>query len=620
MNRRTGVLGLVFAVLAGCVLAGCVSPQARLQMAEDAEAKKDLSIRTIGDIAEIGAYNPIQASGIGLVTGLDGTGGTPDTPYRKQLEQHLRKQRIEHVKEILDSPDNALVLVTTFIKPGARVGDRFDVEIWLPPGSKATSLAGGTLQLCTLRDHQSSKALVPESVGSDHALQGHILAHARGPLIVGLGEGTTTEERKKALVWRGAASHIDFPYWLALRKDSSSSRALNAVAERLNFLFQQDPQRLAKMSQQTQLMFQLDDVAQQINHKVSGSADTHTAKAKPDHVELTVPYNYRLNPERFAYVTRMVPLADDADQLVRYKRRIQKLLVDPAEAIMAARRLEALGRDSLPPLRQGLTSEHPLVRFACAEALAYLADPSGTEELGQLAAHHPLLASGCVIALASLDEPGSRRRLNEMLSEGDPALRSTAFAMLRELAEHDSPEAGVKTPWGGPYREYLVRNLGGEQLNGSFWLHRVAPRSSRMVCFAADTRAEVVLFGEGIALNGSVRTLAGPAEEFVLTYESGSDKCVVSRISRQLGRRQTLCPPTLEDIIRAMAALGAEYSDVVDLLRKLDERQCLNCAARLNTAMPEVTLQMLVAAQRDGTLLRDDSGEAERRILSAAAC
>jgi hypothetical protein len=614
MYRRSLVLGLVFTILAGCV-----SPQARLQMAEDAEVKKDLSVRTIGDISEIGAFAPIQASGIALVTGLDGTGGTPDTPYRKQLEQLLRKQKVEHVKEILNSPNNAMVLVTTHIMPGARLGDRFDVEVWLPPGSKATSLAGGTLELCTLRNHESTKQLDAEYNGPDRALQGHIMAHARGALVVGLGDGTSTEERKKGLVWRGAICHIEYPYVLALKKDASSTRALNAVAERLNFLFQQDPQRLSRLSDQARQMFELDDVAQQINRKlITNPASTHIAKPLKEHVQLTVPINYRLNPERFAYVTRMVPLAEDAEQILRYKRRLQKLLADPAEAVMAARRLEALGRDSLPALRQCLTNEHPLVRFASAEALAYLADPSGIDELGKLAIHHPLLAGSCVMALASLDEPASRRRLSDLFNESDPALRSASFALLRQLAERDSVEPNAKTPWGGPYREYLIRNLGGEQLNGSFWLHRVAPKSARLVCFAADTRAEIVLFGDGIALTHGIRTMAGPTQEFVLAYEEGSDKCVISRISAQLGKRQTLCPPTLEDIIRTMATMGAEYSDVVDLLRKLDEKQCLNSQARLNTPMVEVSLPMLVEAQRDGTLLRDDAGEAERKVLSAA--
>jgi Flagellar P-ring protein len=617
MSRRIGVLGLVVAVLSGCV-----TPQTRMQMGEDAEVKKDLSVKTIGNIADIRVIGPVQVSGIALVTGLDGTGscGAPDNPYRKTLDQLLRKQRVEHVKELLDSPDNALVLVTAFLMPGARYGDRFDVEVTLPPGSRATSLAGGTLQLCALRNHDSTKSLNPSYDGADRALQGIVMAHAKGPVMVGLGDGTTASDTKKGRVWRGAASLIELNYFVELKKDDRSTRVANAVAERLNFLFQEDPQRLQRLSHDARQMYLLDDMAQQINRKVqhTGPFEAQIAKVKSkEGLFLRIPYAYRFSPERFLYISHLVPLPDDSERMARYKRRLQKLLADPAETIMAARRLEALGRDGMQPLREGMTHEHPLVRFACAEALAYLGDSSGVDELGRLAQRHPLLAANCLTALASLDEPGCRQRLTEMLQDVDPALRANAFTILRQLSERDPPEPGQKTPWGGPYREFLVKNLGGEYVNSSFWLHRIAPKSSRLVCFSADTRAEIVLFGDGIALSGGVRTLAGPTKEFALTYEPGSDKCVVSRISAQVGKRQTLCPPTLEDIIRSMGELGAEYTDIVDLIRRLDERQCLNCVVRLNTPLPDVTPQMLVEAQRDGTLLRE-SDEQERKILSTA--
>jgi len=202
-----------------------------------------------------------------------------------------------------------------------------------------------------------------------------------------------------------------------------------------------------------------------------------------------------------------------------------------------------------------------------------------------------------------------------MRPDSGSALRSAAFAALRQLAEHDLPEPGMKTPSGEPYREYLNKQLGGELLNGSFWLHRVAPRASRLVAFAADTRAEIVLFGDNIALAAPVRTLAG--QEFALTYEPGGDRCTVSRFSARLGKRQKLCPPALEDVIRSMAELGAEYTDIVDLIRKLDEQGCLNCKVRLNTAPLEVTVQMLAEWGREHRVLHSDNTELERRLLNS---
>src|SRR5882724_9826991 len=392
MSRRTRVVGLVL-----LALAGCLGPQARLQMAEDAEAKRDLSIKTVGDIADIGgAVGKVQVSGIALVTGLDGTGGTPQGQYRTDLVQLLRKQKLEHAEQILNSPDNAMVLVTAFIPAGARLGDKMDVEVTLPPGSKATSLAGGYLQLCGLRNHDSTRSLLPDYNGPDHLLPGHVMVRARGPVMLGLGEGATSTEMRRGRVWNGGVSLIELPYYLVLKKEGKSVRVANAVAERMNYLFQDDPQRLQRLSLHAKQLAVLDDVAQQMNQKFHSGPDAgKVAKAQSNEtVQMRVPYNYRLNPERYLYVSHLVPLAEDADQQGRYRKRLQKLLSDPAETVMAARRLEALGRESAPVLRQGLAHEHALVRFACAEALAYLGESAGVDQLARLATEQPLLAGG----------------------------------------------------------------------------------------------------------------------------------------------------------------------------------------------------------------------------------
>jgi hypothetical protein len=601
MNRRASLF-----TLALLTLGGCLSPQARLQMAEDAEVKKDLSVKTVADVADVRVVGPVQVSAIGLVTGLEGTGGTPQGPYRQMLEQLLQKQRIDHTKEILDSPDNAMVLVTAFIPPGARRGDKIDVEVTLPPGSKVTSLVGGYLQPCALRNHDSTHNLAPEHNGPDRALAGHILARASGPLVVGMNDEAAPSELKRARVWRGCVSLIDLNYMLVLRKDDKSARVANAIAERMNYLFQEDPQRLTAQKKQLVL---LKELAQQMNAKFETGPDAgKVARTQgKDLVHVRVPYGYRFSPERYLYVTHLVPLAEEADQQTRYKRRLQKLLSDPAETIMAARRLEALGRDSSQTLKQGLANPHPLVRFASAEALAYLGETVSIDELARLAVQYPPLAGNCVKALASLDDPLCRQRLEEMLADDNPELRTNAFVALRQLAEHDIPDVGHKAPGAEPYREYLHKELGGERLAGTFWMHRVAPRSARLVSFTAEGRAEVVLYGADIRLTAPVRTEVG--KEFTLTYDQGAIQCTLGRFSAKSGSRTKLSAPALEDIIRTMADLGADYTDVVDLLRKLDERHCLNAPVRLYTAGPELSVQTLAECGREQRL----PSEAESR-------
>src|SRR5262245_37898087 len=113
MNRWIWVLG---ALALG--LTGCVNPQTRAQSAEETEREKDLDVRTIGDVTEVSNIQEIQVSGIGLVTGLDGTGHSPNSAARTILEQQLRKQKVDNVKALLDSPNNCMVYVTAFIPAG----------------------------------------------------------------------------------------------------------------------------------------------------------------------------------------------------------------------------------------------------------------------------------------------------------------------------------------------------------------------------------------------------------------------------------------------------------------------------------------------------------------------
>jgi Flagellar P-ring protein len=587
MRRCLGLMGVVL-----LALVGCVGPQARLQMAEDAERDKDLQIKTVGDVTDVANVSPLQVSGIGLVTNLNGTGGTPQGEFRAHLEQYLRKRKVEDVKKILDSPDNALVLITALIPAGIRRGERFDVEVWLPPGSKATSLAGGYLEDCDLKTHDTSKNLSPEFKGSNFLLQGHTLAKARGPLLVGFGANAEPAELRRARVWQGCTSLVERPFYFQLKKDDKSARIANAVADRLNFMFQEDPQRVQKLkqelTQQQKNLLVLGNVADQINNKFDasnlGASMAHAASKEI--IEVRIPYAYRFNPERYLLVARQVPLREEGEQHGRYRRRLQKMLTEPTETVRAALRLEALGKESVPMLQKGLAHEHALVRFSAAEALAYLGTTAGVEELARLAQEHPIMTNYCLMALAGLDESICRTKLSELLASDDTELRCGAFFALRLLDERDP-------------------RLGGELLNQSFWLHKVATRSSRLVNFAVSKRAEVVLFGDNVAIVRPIRTRVG--QDFVLAMEPGDDRCTVSQITAQGGKKYKQCPPRVEDVIRTLADMGAEYPDVVDLMKKLDENQCVNCAVKVNVLPPQVPMEVLVEAGRNNALVGRDA-------------
>src|SRR5262249_21036222 len=249
-------------------LAGCLGQQTRMQSAEETEREKDLDVRTIGEVTEIGNFSGQQVTGIGLVVGLDGTGGSPPGTDRTVLEQELRQRKVERVKEILDSPDYAMVLVTALIPPGARRGDPMDVEVSLPPGSKATSLAGGYLMDCPLRNYDSTRhigeQINKDFQGGDKLLAGHVLARAKGQLLVGLVNPDEANELKRGRICEGAVSLLDRPVFLVLKNDEKSIRIGGVVADRINLMFQHDPQRQEWVKKNSDWL-NIEDMTQQIN-------------------------------------------------------------------------------------------------------------------------------------------------------------------------------------------------------------------------------------------------------------------------------------------------------------------------------------------------------------------
>ena len=146
------------------------------------------------------------------------------------------------VREILDNPDNCLVIVTGYIPPGCHKGDRFDVNVKLPQGSKATSLAGGFLHLAALRTYEAEGNLSnnPKYQDGGRLLSGHIFAYAKGPLVVSLGVDADANELKHARVWQGGTTRIDRPYTFAMKKDQRTVQIAAKVADRINFMYQED--------------------------------------------------------------------------------------------------------------------------------------------------------------------------------------------------------------------------------------------------------------------------------------------------------------------------------------------------------------------------------------------
>jgi len=569
-------------------LAGCLSLPLPMssQSPEEIERDRDLeAVRLVGDVTEVSNAGAIQVSGVGLVTDLEGTGGSPRGEFLSMLEKELRQRKIDNTRRLIDNPNNALVLVSGFIPAGCSKHAPIDLEITLPPGSPVTSLRGGYLQPCILRNYETTKGMLPEYQGGNRLLPGHRLAVGKGPLLVGFGEadeGTL----KRARVWEGGVSLIERPFFLDLKKDDRSARVANVVTNRINLKFPDDSKK-QEFVQKHRHLFLLQDVTQNINdtceeNTVGRGGDTAKAIDKAV-INARVPHAYRYNPERYLRVVRLIPLSEEVGPQSKYRARLSKMLQDPKDCIRAALRLEALGKDSIPALKKGLESDTPLARFAAAEALCYLGSTAGVEELARCAVEQPLQRAYALIALAGLNESVCRIKLQELMVDDDGELRAGAFQALRlSYTQEARNDKELDT---------AMRRLGGENLQ-AFWLHEVPLSGSPAVNFTVAKRAEIILFGNDIRLIAPVRISAGG--EFFITADAGDELCFISRIGVR-GEQRQASSLKLREVLRKLVELGGQYPDAVELLRKLDEQRAVNCPVRLLSPPAAPDLEELLA-------------------------
>jgi hypothetical protein len=548
------VLGAVLLGFAG--LCGCIPQQAVLHSTDDAEREGDhYHVETLGEKCAVGDALPMPVGGVGLVVGLEGTGGDcPPDEYRAMLEKDLLKDKVRDVKGEMTSPRNAMVMITGQIPPGASKDDRIDLEISLPHGSRVTSLRGGYLRKCLLYNYDYAKRLRPDFNGPNGMLLGHPHVEAQGLLLVGLGDGDESVRVKHGRIWGGGRVLAPSPFSLVMNADQQYARVTALLADRINQTFQAG---------------------------FAGNPGTSVAAARDKvGIMLRVPPQYRLNTPRFLRVVRLIPMTDAVDvpstkgaDHRSYRQKLADDLLDPRRTVTAALRLEALGQNSKPALKKGLESAHPLVRFCSAEALAYLGDPSCGEELAAAVAAQPALRAFGLAAMASLDEAICHVKLRELLQGAkDDETRYGAFRALRSLNENDP----------------LVR---GELLNEAFWLHRVASAAAPLAHISTTRRAEIVLFGEVPQLKPPISAIAG---EFVVTASADDSRCTISRVPLHGAPSRQQCSLELDKVLHTMADMGADYPEVVTLLQQADSCSALTCRVRTDALPQNVSVYDLV--------------------------
>ena len=478
--------------------------------------------KLVGDYIKIAdsTLGYIKVQGVGLVTNLDGTGDDPPvSPYRTRLLDDLRKREREDPNTLLRSADTSLVIVTAYIPPIAKKGDRLDVEVTVPPGSEATSLKGGILIPCRLNEH----ALLGGQVR-----QGAEVVLATGPVLIdGLFDDTSgSASMKKGRIPGGAVySGDDRNLTVAIRSDYRRVRMSTHLADRIGQRFH--------------------DYDQHGIRRPLAEAKTNA------HLTLDVQSHYRNNYPRYLQCIRHITLNESpVEKHLRLQDLGERIMFGPT-AEKAALQLEAEGPEGVAALKKGLTSSSPEARFRSAEALAYLGKPECVSVLKESALEQPAFRIFALAALSCVESGASIAALTELMQAESLETRYGAFRSLTTLAPEDPIAHGM-------------------ELKGQFKLHLIESAATPLVHVTRKKKAEIVLFGAEQEFHLPLMVRAG--SKILVRGDSLNKKVEISRVAPGEERQSQTVSPKIVDVIRAVSELGASYPDVVQMLVEADHQ------------------------------------------------
>ncbi|MFM7183235.1 MAG: HEAT repeat domain-containing protein [Planctomycetota bacterium] len=495
------------------LLAGCAGPAIRSQSPElEALAELEADTKLVGDYVAPWGLNQKRIERAALVTGLADTGSDPPPgPQRQMLLADMQSRGVLEPNSLLAAPSTSLAWIHGYLPPGVRKGDRFDIYVEVPPDNDTSSLAGGWLMETRLAE----MAVVGNTIRD-----GHELGVAEGPLLVDPVSGGTldSKSRLRARVPGGGVALTDRDLGLFLAADHRSFAMSKRLGDWINRRF----------------------------HAVIKGAKRGVANPKTDrYIELEVPPIYRHNLGRYVRVVLNVAVIEPPGGRHARMQLLARQLTDPVTAPVAALRLEAIGKEAIPTLREALSSPDAEIRFAAAEALAYLGESVAARHLADAAATLRSARPAALAALGVLDDANGVDALQSLLSSRSAETRYGAFRALWRM-DSDLP---------------LVR---GERLGDACSMHVLDVDGPALIHVTRSHRPEVVFFGAEHPVADGLRAEAGPA--IVVVVEG--DSATVSRFAAGQSDQTAEVPATADAIVRSIVGLGGTYPDAVQFLQQ----------------------------------------------------
>ncbi len=469
------------------------------------------AVQFVNDLTRPWGLTNQEVQGVALIVGLNGTGSDPGpTAERSMLLSDMQTRNVEPPSEVLASPSTAIAMVRGTIPPGARKGDRFDLEVRVPSGSETTSLHSGWLMQTRMREYARL---------NNRLSGGHVLGQATGDVLTDdllEGDGDPVFQTRGRVLGGGVIGTTR-NLGLVMRDEFTSVKASAQVGRAINRRFH---------------MF----------HR--GNKEGVATPKRDNFVELRVHPRYRDNIVRYVRVIQNIAVRESPAELTSRLELLRSQMGNPTTASLAAVQLESIGEASISVLEDVLQSSNPEIRFYAAEALAYLDQPSAAESLIEAVRDEPAFRWRALAALGAMDDIAAHEALISLLNTDSAETRYGAFRILRKLTPDDP----------------VIR---GEALGEKFWLHIVDGTGPPLVHVSKHERPEIVLFGSGHELREPVVVFAG-GEIVIRSEPAGGIR--LRRLSAGEEDREIQVSSDLTQMIRGIVELGGGYPEVVDAL------------------------------------------------------
>ncbi len=512
-DPRSAALVASLLVFVASLAAGCAGPAIRSQSPElEALSQLEADTKLVGDYTAPWGLNAKRIERPALVTGLADTGSDPPPgPQRQTLLSDMQGRGVVEPNALLASRSTSLAWVHGYLPPGVRKGDRFDVFVEVPPDNDTSSLAGGWL----METRMAEMAVIGNTIRD-----GHELGVAEGPLLVDPVSGGTLDSKSKirARVPGGGIALTDRDLGLVLAAEHRSFAMSKRLGDWINRRF----------------------------HAVIKGAKRGVANPQTDrYIELEVPPTYRHNLARYIRVVQSIAVIEPPGGRHARMQLLSRQLEDPVTAPIAALRLEAIGKEAIPTLRTALDSKDPEIRYAAAEALAYLGESVAAPHLAEAAANLRSARPSALAALSVLDDANGVDALQSLLASRSAETRYGAFRALWRM-DPDLP---------------LVR---GDRIGDACSIHVLDVDGPPLVHVTRSHRPEIVFFGTEHDVADGLRAEAGSS--IVVVVEG--DVATVSRFTPGQSDQQAEVPATAERIVRSIIELGGTYPDAVQFLQQ----------------------------------------------------